>query len=450
MTDPRRSPVLLATDVDALLRRCVQCGLCLPHCATYLVTGSEVQSPRGRLLLLGEQLARPEEGCELSFLEAFDQCIGCRACETACPGGVPFSLLEQGQEQARARLPRSTQAVAGVPAGGALLRRMDSRPWLSTLHHLGRLGRGLLSGILGRRWRGKLQNGPLARLGQLLGSMPRSLESDQGLLELLDALCRTANRGPALPEDGGQAQPTTELARRPVVLFRGCANEGLLPASTARLKALLAAAGYEVLESAGQNCCGALATHTGRPGRAAALHHGNAQALSPLLSTGVPLLVEAAGCGVELKEKMPAPLAAAATDLTVFLADAALPPLGSLPLRVVYHDPCHARHGQGIVDQPRRLLRRIPGLTLLATPEAEVCCGSGGAWGLGHPELSAQAGRRKARLLAATAADVVVTSNPGCLGQLADGLALEAPDLPILPLSDLLWCAWRRAGSSPR
>ena len=106
---------------------------------------------------------------------------------------------------------------------------------------------------------------------------------------------------------------------------------------------------------------------------------------------------------------------------------------GEVPLKVVYHDPCHARHGQGIISEPRQLLGRIPGLQLVEPLEPEVCCGSGGAWGLDHPDLSQSLGRRKAADLAATGADLVLTSNPGCLGQIADGLALEAPDLTIMP-----------------
>jgi glycolate oxidase iron-sulfur subunit len=130
-------------------------------------------------------------------------------------------------------------------------------------------------------------------------------------------------------------------------------------------------------------------------------------------------------------------------DAVDFLAEAELPPLGAVPLRVALHDPCHARHGQGLVEAPRRLLARIPGLTILEPAEPEVCCGSGGAWGLRYPELSADLGRRKARFLAETGADLVVTSNPGCLGQIADGLAFVDDAPPILPLTDLVWYAAR-------
>ena len=129
------------------------------------------------------------------------------------------------------------------------------------------------------------------------------------------------------------------------------------------------------------------------------------------------------------------------------LAAADLPSPGRVALKVAIHDPCHLRHGQGIVDEPRILLRRIPGIEVLEPEEPEICCGSGGAWGLRYPEMSAELGRRKAQLLAATGAGLVVTTNPGCLGQIADGLALEAPGLPILPLTDLVWYALVRGGA---
>jgi glycolate oxidase iron-sulfur subunit len=233
-----------------------------------------------------------------------------------------------------------------------------------------------------------------------------------------------------------------------VVFFEGCANAGLLPDASRRLRDLLQGMGCQVTLAPGQECCGALASHTGRSERASALRTINTEALSTVLENGGVLLVEAAGCGLELREKYGTALAEAATDAVVLLDRLEWPALGSVPLKVAYHDPCHARHGQGIVAEPRRLLARIPGLTLVEPHEAEVCCGSGGAWGLRHGDLSEEIGRRKARHLAASGADLVLTSNPGCLGQIADGLALEAPDLPVLPLSDLLWYAWQRGVKS--
>jgi glycolate oxidase iron-sulfur subunit len=203
-------------------------------------------------------------------------------------------------------------------------------------------------------------------------------------------------------------------------------------------------AGCAVSAPEGQDCCGALADHGGREARAADLRSRNLAALATAATGDAVIVVEAAGCGLALRD-YPEPIASRVRDAVVVLAELPLPPLAPLPLRVVVHDPCHARHGQEIVAEPRAVLRRIPQLQLVEAEEADVCCGSGGTYSLRHRELAEAIGRRKATMLAETGADLVVTSNPGCLGQIADGLAVVAPALPILPLTDLVWYAWRRA-----
>ena len=179
----------------------------------------------------------------------------------------------------------------------------------------------------------------------------------------------------------------------------------------------MAWAGAELVTTAGAGCCGALAEHAGRPGRAAELREQNLAAWGAAAGAAA-IITEAAGCGVAVRgygERLPAPQ----LDAIAWLAGATRPPFGEVPLKVALHDPCHARHGQGLVAEPRRLLRAIPGLVLLEPDEADACCGSGGLWSLGHPELAGTLGARKAAVLAATGADLVVTANPGCLGQIA-------------------------------
>ena len=448
MTDPRALPEL--TDVnqlDELLRQCIQCGLCLPHCATWLATGNEVQSPRGRLLLLGEMI-RPSDtkmdtaAIPAAFLQAFDQCIGCRACETACPSGVPFSLLEHGQMRAAEVSPHRL-GLPGPAVPGAVLRRMDQPGFLELLSRAAGVVRGVLTVVVGRTWRQKLDQVPAGagRLVRLLGSMPTSPRSDAELVRMLDGLCGLEPRqGQGSRPGAGLNASGNPLQGPKVAFFRGCANAGLMPGTSRRLQDLLSASGCRIEEPDGQDCCGALASHTGRPGRSADLRRRNRDAFDQVLNEGTVIVAEAAGCGHELKGYGD-DFQSGVVDAAVLLAGLDLPPLGSVPLKVVYHDPCHARHGQGIVDEPRKLLKSIPGLEIVEPTEPEVCCGSGGAWGLRYPDLSDELGRRKAADLAATGADLVVTSNPGCQGQIADGLQLTAPGLPILPLTDLLWYA---------
>ena len=438
-----RVPNTRTAELAGLLRQCVQCGLCLPHCATWLATGDEVHSPRGRLVLLEELLnggGAASSVCHDSFLQAFDQCIGCRACETACPSGVPFSLLEFGQEQAANRLPAASPVRPDPALPGMVLRRLDQPGFLAALGKAAGLARAVLARVAGRNWRRRLEgrSAGLGRLARLVGSVPSSPASDAALLKMLDELCGV-EAAPAL-EPLAVETPTGPI----VAWFSGCANAGLLSATSRRARVLLKAAGCRLVDVPGQDCCGALAAHTGRPGRAADLRRRNEEAIGRAVPEDAVVAVEAAGCGHELKNQVGG-LADRVKDVAVLLAGLPLPAMGDTPLKVVYHDPCHARHGQGIIAEPRRLLAGIPGLTILEPADKEVCCGSGGAWGLRYPEISAQLARRKAANLAATGADLVVTSNPGCLGQIADALLLVAPDLPILPLTDLLWYAARRA-----
>ncbi len=434
----------LQTPLADLLRSCVQCGLCLPHCATYLASGNEVQSPRGRLQLLGDLLERGEGSPPDSYLAAFDQCIGCQACETVCPSGVPFALLAHGQHLAA---DWSGGAQSGRPASAVpepILRRMDAPGFLRLLGQVGGAARQVLKTVLGSTWRQKMAGGPapVARLSRLLGSMPRSPAGDADLVRHLDSLIARSGRA-AGAGSGAPAAVESVAGERDLMFFSGCANAGLLPASSRRLIDVLTSAGYAISHPTGQDCCGALAAHTGRPGRAALLQRRNETAFARPVGAGQgPIVVEAAGCGHELKT-YGSEFASRVVDAVELLAASGLPARRSVPLRVAFHDPCHARHGQGITTAPRHLLASIPDLSWCEATEIEVCCGSGGAWGLRYPDMSADLARRKAADLAATGADLVVTTNPGCLGQIADGLALEAPDLPILPLTDLWWYATR-------
>lgn len=440
MTDPARPSVVKDPQhLAELLRQCVQCGLCLPHCATWLATGNEVQSPRGRLLLLGEMLAPGDRsGSDASevFLQAFDQCIGCRACETACPSGVPFSLLEYGQQRSAA-LPLHRAGAPGQAVPGLIMRRMDRPGFLSVLSRVGDLARGLLRVIGGKTWRRRWDNGPagMGKLVRLVGSLPTSYRTDADLIGMLDRLSGFDSR-----ELNFNLRVGSESPGIPVAFFQGCANAGLLGATSRRLRKILVAAGCVVNTPGFQDCCGALAAHTGRPGRAADLNRRNREAFAAVRDSGTVIVAEAAGCGHELK-KYGGEFETGVIDAVVLLARLELPALGPIPIKVVYHDPCHARHGQGIVAEPRQLLAAIPELELVEPEEPDVCCGSGGAWGLRYPEISADLGRRKAANLAATGADLVVTSNPGCQGQIADSLRLIKPNLPLLPLTDLLWYA---------
>ncbi len=409
------TPAVLG-ELKQLLRSCVQCGLCLPTCATWAATGNEVLSPRGRLVLMESLLAEGGKALDPGDLQAFDQCIGCRACETACPSGVPFSLFEYGKMLAAKSRRAGSLPHERLSVPNWLLHRLDRPAVLRVLKALAPLAVAAPPSV--------------ARLAQ---SLPTAPERDQDLMALLARLTGGGGVGPArFP------RPTQDDGIE-VSFFSGCANAGLMPGTSRRLAELLCGCGCLVRIPAAQGCCGALAAHTGRYSDRKRLHDQNRRAFGGNASRPW-IVVEAAGCGAELKEQMDFG-GAEILDATEALGRLILPTMRSVPLKVVYHAACHLEHGQQVREQPRALLRGIPGLELVEPEDAALCCGSGGVWSLEHPDLAAEIGRQKARALLDTGAQLIVTTNPGCLGQIRGALAALGEELPIIPLSDLIWYA---------
>jgi glycolate oxidase iron-sulfur subunit len=263
-----------------------------------------------------------------------------------------------------------------------------------------------------------------------------------------DAVAATA--GAAANAGAAAAIAAAPLPGPRLAWFAGCADRTLLPGTADRLRRLLGDLGCVIVEPRWQACCGALAAHAARPRRSRWQRRRNTVAFGGVLDQCDHVVVAAAGCSLHLRD-YPDPFGRKVQDAIVLL-DRLLPTsLGTLPLRVAVHDPCHRRHGLQMVAEPRRLLARIDGVQILEPAEAEVCCGSAGTYAVEHADLAAAMSVRKAEVLAATGCDLVVTTNSGCLGQIADGLALVAPHVPVLPLTDLLWYAWsRRPGAHAR
>jgi glycolate oxidase iron-sulfur subunit len=222
---------------------------------------------------------------------------------------------------------------------------------------------------------------------------------------------------------------------------------------------VLARNGYDVLVPEAQVCCGALHTHSGEHAGAQALARRNIDAF--LAADVDAVVVNAAGCGAELKEygellaDDPAyagrahAFAAKVADITEFLAREGFePPPAPLPLRVTYQDSCHLAHGQRITAAPRQVLRSIPGLELVEMPHADRCCGSAGIYNIQHPDLAGQVLDAKMREVKATGAGVVATANPGCMMQLAQGMAACGMRGEAVHVVELLDRAYR--GSRPQ
>jgi glycolate oxidase iron-sulfur subunit len=392
-------------DLEAL-RGCVHCGICLPQCPTYRVLGEEMDSPRGRLYLMR---AAAEGRLELTDTVArhMDLCLGCRACESACPAGVPFgSLLEATRAQLDRRRGRRRSAVERLVYG--------------LFPHPGRL-RAALGGLRLYQRTG-LQR--LVRRTGLLRLVPR--------LAAMDALLPAIPAPVELPE----LMPARGTRRGAVGLVTGCVQAQLYPEVNRETARLLSLAGWDVLIPRAQGCCGALELHAGR---LAALRE-RARVLAAAFPPDLDLIVtNAAGCGSALRDyahwlpEAPdiAAFSARVRDVSELLAEADLP-LGPVEMTVTYHDACHLAHGQGVRSEPRRLLARIPGLRVVPLADSELCCGSAGVYNLLEPQVADRLLELKIARLRETGAQALVAGNPGCLLQIAKGCRERGLDLEVL------------------
>jgi glycolate oxidase iron-sulfur subunit len=370
---------------------CVHCGFCLAACPTYRELGQEMDTPRGRIVLMKGVL----EGT-LDWATAqphIDRCLGCLACEPACPSGVPYrDLISPFRALARsnARLPLAHRIQRWIVA--------QTVPFPNRL-----------------RW--------AARIGPALKPWARFLpEPFEPLMQLLPASIPPAARWPARTPARGER-------RARVALLLGCAQQTLMPDINTATIAVLAANGVEVVIPKGQGCCGGLAWHAGDLAAAQTFARRN---LGAFPSDVDAIITNAAGCGSALHEY---PLILRGTpdegagkamarrvmDVSVFLdklglRQPAVKP--SAPRRLAYHDACHLANAQNVRLQPRALLRSIPGVELCELGDDGFCCGSAGTYNLDQPQIAAALGQRKAQAILATGADAVVTGNIGCLVQL--------------------------------
>ena len=390
---------------------CVHCGFCLPACPTYLELGEEMDSPRGRILLMKGAL----EG-ELSHEEVLphvDRCLGCLACVTACPSGVEYGeLLTPFREMTEKRRSRSTMEE--------LSRTLTNQ----TLPYPGRFR---AAAILGRHTK------------FLKPFLPAALQT------MLDLLPERLPPRVALP----RLAPARGQRRARVALLSGCAQQVLAPGINSATVEVLTSNGVEVVIPPRQGCCGALSMHTGAADQARALARHNFDAFN--LDEVDAVVTNAAGCGSgmheypllfagEPEEQAAREFADKVQDVTVFLDALGIepPPALPAPMTVAYHDACHLAHAQGVTDAPRRLLRAIPNLTLVPIPEGEICCGSAGSYNIEQPEIAAQLGQRKAEAILGTGAQAVVTGNIGCMTQIDSHLQRLGKPLPIFHTVELL------------
>jgi Fe-S oxidoreductase len=412
------------------LGQCVHCGLCLPHCPTFRELHVETESPRGRLHLM-RALGEGRVDTSDAFVEHISLCLDCRACEAACPSGVKFGyLMEATRAEIRARRP--------LTGFGGLLATIIFR---QVFPYPGRLA--LLGGLLRAYQRTGIQW--LVRKTGLLKALPGELDEAEALLPRLST---------RFFEPRGTVAPRRGL-RKKVAFFAGCVMRIAFAETNRATVRMLSRAGCEVRLPENQVCCGALHVHAGERQQAKELARQNIQAFERSGSEWV--VVNAAGCGAALKEygellahdpawaERAAAFSARVRDFSEALAALPLdPPACPLPpTRAVYQDACHLLHAQRIRQQPRDLLKAIPGLTLVEMKDGDRCCGSAGIYNLTQPEMAERLGEQKAANVAETGADVVVSGNPGCLIQLRAELAQRGARTRAVHLADLLDAAYR-------
>ncbi len=433
---------------------CVHCGFCLPTCASYRVLATEMDSPRGRIHTL-KAIEAGELELDATVAKHFDSCLGCFACVTACPSGVRYDELIE------ATRPKLNAPELRTPAQRAFRRLL-----FALLPYPQRL-RALLQPL--RAYAGTPLQGLARRSGltRLFGPQIEAME------RLLPPLAPEAFRD-GLP----LLVPAIGERRARVGLVLGCVQRLFDPAVNRAALEVLSANGIEVVIPPAQGCCGAVTHHQGELAQTRQLAGDLMASFEAVVGPGKPagaepldaVLVAASGCGHTLKaygellagDSAARRFAAGVADIQEFLERLGLsesfrqalkplrhadgmPATAERPLRLAYHDACHMLHGQGIREQPRALLRRIPHVQIREAVEAGVCCGSAGIYNLVQPEEAAELGRIKANDLSNTGADLAVSANIGCSLQIRRHMESAPRPIPVLHPVQLL--AASHAGS---
>jgi len=423
--DEHRPPAKELVDV------CVHCGFCLPTCPTYLLRNEEMDSPRGRIVLMNVALEEEEEAGQLSdaMVTHWDRCLGCMACVTACPSGVRYDKLI---EATRPQIERNYKR----PLRDRAFRRFA----FETFTHPGRL-RALVPLMVVARKVGltRAANGWLTRFPRI-----RALQSLLPDVGIKAAAARLPEMTPAHGERRGR-----------VGMLLGCVQRVFFDDVNQATARVLAAEGFDVFAPRNVRCCGALMLHSGCEPEALDL----AKKMIGAFEECDYVAVNAAGCGSSMKEygdllsddeewaERAKSFSDKVRDVSKLLAESE--PVSTrhpVRLKVAYHDACHLAHAQQVRSEPRRLLGAIPELELIEPAEWEICCGSAGIHNLLQPDTGQALGRRKAENLLATGAEAVASGNPGCTLQIAAHLREQGRPLPVYHPMELLDRSIRNAG----
>lgn len=398
-----------ALPIADAVQKCVHCGFCLPTCPTYQLLGQEMDSPRGRILLMKEDL----EGNLASdqALPHIDQCLGCLACETACPSAVPYGNLLNSYRAVKHGAPSKTLAEK---LRETLVHQTVPYP-----------ARFRLAATFGRL------------------ATPLSFLLPKFLKPMLELIPSTLPPKLPLPESSAARGPS----RGKVGLLAGCAQQVLSPEINAATISVLNKVGFDVLVPKHQSCCGGLDWHAGRVHSTRKMAKQNFHRFPEDVTA---IITNAAGCGSAIHEYGVAfggtkeldhakRFASRVTDISAFLAEQELPTLRcDRPTRIGYHDACHLAHAQGIRRQPRQLLERIENAELVPISNSDTCCGSAGTYNLTQPKIAAELGKQKASTIIGSGCDVVVAGNIGCLLQIRKYLEEAGSPIRVLHTIELL------------
>lgn len=439
---------------------CVHCGLCTAACPTYVETGDENDSPRGRIYLM-----RAVVDGRLDLTEKvrhhLDLCLDCRSCETACPSGVQYGRLIEPFRVEMHQLP--TDATSSPSSNDSAAARQAKPP---AEHQPDWFHRWVMYGLFPDRNRMKWALTP-ARWMQRLG-LDRAMDK-LGINRLLpERLQRMQSQLPTLKSPLPELPsflPARGPRRAKVALFIGCVADAMFRHVHWATARVLQENGCDVVIPGAQGCCGAIHYHSGASQPALDLMKKNVSAFDdPTIDA---IIVNVAGCGAMLKDyahiaqelthtegteasthhdttSAEAKFCGRVKDISEFLIKLGpVVPKGQLDAVVAYQDACHLQHAQKIRQQPRDLLKLIPGITLRAINEPELCCGAAGSYNLTQPDMADRLGQRKVNCLLEVKPDLIVSGNAGCSLQLQAQLKKAGAHVPVVHPMELLDLSYR-------
>ena len=468
MSPPDAGPLRRQTHAYDLMRQCIHCGFCLPTCPTYAVLGVEMDSPRGRIYQM-QAVAEGRMPITDDFIEHMDCCLGCRACETACPSGVQYGkLIEAAREQIRLEtttIASDDEDIHDTPLYSSLftptinqsmqsLAAQSLRRFFFDLMLPSRPVTSLVFAGLKFYQRSGLQT--MARKTKVIDAVNALPTPFKGKIKFPEELMPYAS-GDLLPAPLPEITPALGTRRYRVGFISGCIMDQVFRDINEATIRVLAANGCEVITPIEQQCCGALHVHAGEAERGRDLARHNIDVFEAYNCDAI--IINSAGCGSTLKEydhllrddpdyaARAAAFSAKVKDISEFLASIEWNrDMGELSHTVVYHDACHLAHGQKIRQQPRQLLQAIPGMTMVPLKEADWCCGSAGIYNITNQDMAAQLLERKMENIIATGASVIATSNPGCMMQIALGVRERGLPMDVVHPVQLLDEAYRVGG----